>query len=62
MTIPPCQLQAPGLNMVQTYTLKFADAPPDALTSFGQGRLVFGAGGYAVTTVTAGEGAGLYLV
>eukprot|EP00969_Alexandrium_andersonii_P266036 11758380-Alexandrium_andersonii.AAC.1 len=61
MSIPPCQRQAPGLKMLQTYALKIADAPPRALSTFGQGRLVLGAGAYAVTVVSVGKDAGSYL-
>eukprot|EP00969_Alexandrium_andersonii_P144142 6374191-Alexandrium_andersonii.AAC.1 len=48
--------------MLQTHALKIADAPPGALSTFGQGRLALGAGAYAVTAVSAGKDAGSYLV
>ena len=48
--------------MLQTYVLKFAVAAPTVLVDYGKGRLVLGAGAFAVIDVVADEGSGLYFV
>ena len=59
---PPCQLHTPGPHMLQTYVLKFAITAPTVLEDYGKGRLLLGAGAFAVIDVLAHEGSGVYFV